>query len=405
MASIKANRDKDGNIISYRWRACIARDEYGRQQFISKTFKLTEELSALTPKKLENTIQRMADEWEDTQKENKRLNIQTISDKEKFSHFVREIWWDDHVEHNKRGKLAQTTIDYYKTITDQILASRQFKEINLKAITPHDINSYINDLRDKGSKPSTIKHHFDALNTILTYAYDMEYIDRNPMKKAKPVVVPEEKVTRLTAEEITECKEALRNTDEYHCLMGYMFLDTGLRRGELTGLKWEDIDWDNKTVNIRRSVIYTNSGTVEKEPKSRKSKREIPLTDEIMDMLKLWRDDQSYRYQDKHDTDTTIYLTDKAYIFGSDVNPYNYVSPQSITQWFDRFSKRNNLPHIYPHMLRHTFGSVAVANTDVTLVSRYMGHADITTTTKKYVELEVDDLRKVSNAISKVNAG
>ena len=136
-----------------------------------------------------------------------------------------------------------------------------------------------------------------------------------------------------------------------------------------------------------------------------------------MEKLKDWRDKQHVRYWKKnwkdiyfdgieHEDVVKIAITDKAYIFGSDINPYEPVSPQSITQWFARFSERYNLPHIHPHMLRHTFGSVAVANTgDVTRVSRYMGHADITTTTKKYVELETDDLRVVSDAISKFNAG
>ena len=92
MASISPYKNKDGVIVSYRFRACVGRDELGKQQFATKTVKLTDREAKLTPKKLEAEMQRQADNWE------KDILAGRVPVKRNtFRYFVEEIWWKNHV--------------------------------------------------------------------------------------------------------------------------------------------------------------------------------------------------------------------------------------------------------------------------------------------------------------------
>jgi len=389
MAIIDPYFSKDtGEIVSYRFRACVGRDEYGKQVWRAVTIPNDESLTKLTPRKLDEELNRRHSNWVKAEKEKFENGVTNIGDTEKFASFVRGYWWNAHVLHNKKGKLSQLTIDFYRIITDQILAAPQFKNRNLKAITVKDIDSYIISLKDKGVAMSTVKHHFDVLRIIFNYAEQKDFIEKNPIRKADPVTIEHKQPSRLTNTDIAAFIKTLNEkADLRHRAMMIVLLEVGLRRGELAGLTWGKVDFDKNTMFIAQNVVYsTSEGLIIKEPKSANSKRVLPMPESVATILKEWKAAQ----------EASAKLLPTSFVFPDFENPYMPINPQSITKWMQRFAERHGLEHINPHKLRHTFGSVKVAaGKPLTAVSRYMGHSTPSVTSKSYVRLDTDDLRSV----------
>jgi len=169
---------------------------------------------------------------------------------------------------------------------------------------------------------------------------------------------------------------------------------TGVRTAELHGLRWSDIDIENKVVHIRRNRLFTQGfGVYEKETKTRTSNRDVPLTDELIKDLiefKEW-----FRIADE-DFDNKL----DEYYFCSNI----YRQPESVSgtqQYLSNFEKRHGLKHVSPHGLRHTYCSVLLAqNVPIQTVSKYMGHADSTVTLEVYSHFIPDTQEKVISALS-----
>lgn len=164
MASITPYKNKDGVIVSYRFRACVGRDELGKQ-FATKTVKITE---GLTPKKLKTEMQRQADKWE-----KEVLDGRVPIKQSTFRHFVEEIWWQNHV---LNGEHKASTIEFYKNITGRIL--ERFGNRDLTTIKSIDIERFLNDLRAEGLSVYTLKHYQNVLRILFKYAEIHDLIER-----------------------------------------------------------------------------------------------------------------------------------------------------------------------------------------------------------------------------------
>ena len=404
MASIKANMNADGKVISYRFRACVGRDENGRQQWITKTQKVTDEYSELTPKKLEKTMQTLADTWQEQEEIRRKEGIINVNDRRKFRTFVLDTFWNGHVLHHKPAPLSATTKGFYNIIIHQLVDAPQFKNKNLSAITTHDIDSYLQSLQDSGMATATQKHHYDVLKIIFRYAVNKDYLLRDPMRKADRVEIVKRPVTRLNAREIEYFHDTIEEhaSTEYQAIM-FLMLYMGLRRSEVCGLRWGDLDMDGKkkNINICNCVVWAGD-TYIKEPKSVASKRKIPMEmKNVYPALLKWRDEtKDHRFNRCIDV--------KSYVFPpSNLQPFEPKNPQCISHWMSRFrakyfanldeSEFPNLRGVYAHELRHTFASVRMGKkgANPALVSRYMGHSSLDITMKAYVELDTDSLRSV----------
>ena len=171
---------------------------------------------------------------------------------------------------------------YYSNIKD-VIGDKIISNVN--AIHCQTI---MNNMADEGYKSSTIYQAKIALFNMLDYAYQNDIILKNPCKAVKyDVGKPSKKKEALTINQQKKfCTAIVGNTYEYQ----YRFLlQTGLRTGELIGLRWSDIDFKNHLLTISRSAEYRYSTGEWRigEPKSKSGYRTIPLTDEAIEILKL----------------------------------------------------------------------------------------------------------------------
>ena len=258
----------------------------------------------------------------------------------------------------------------------------------------------------KGLSPKSLKNIYNMLNSTLEQAVTNEKIIRNPLRGIKLPKIVKKEIRILETDEQTKLQTAARNSPEPQAFGIIFTLSTGVRLGELLGLKQSDLNYQRHSVIVRRTVgrlqrvdengslIKRGAGIktteiVVRSPKSANSQREIPLFDE------LWNELLSYCEKMKAMMDDFgIPYNQDSYVFCNySGNPYD---PRVYEDLFKRTLKAANLERINFHALRHTFATRALeAGMDIKVLSSILGHAQASTTLNLYAHALADH-RKLS---------
>ncbi|HYE08700.1 MAG TPA: tyrosine-type recombinase/integrase, partial [Patescibacteria group bacterium] len=227
--------------------------------------------------------------------------------------------------------------------------------------------------------PKMILHHHRLISKILNTAVEWQVILSNPCNRVKP---PKSK--RIEAKYLDEIEAALllerleNENFQYHTMIK-LLLYTGIRRGELCGLEWKDIDFDNQVMHIRRTSLYLpGKGIFVDDTKSMTSERSIKLPQSAIDILKEFN-----HYQEQQKLEVGDNWIDNDRLFTSwDGQP---IHPHTISGWFRKFIYKNNLPSVSIHSLRHTNATLLIASgVPIKTVSHRLGHAQTSTTANIY---------------------
>lgn len=224
--------------------------------------------------------------------------------------------------------------------------------------------------------PKTQLHYFRCLATIMSSAYKLDIIKENPVSKISAPRVPRKPPQFLNVEETKYILELLKKENLKHQLAINLLLFTGIRRGELIGLTWDNIDWENQEIKIDKNTIYVNKKVYTKEPKTETSKRVININSDLVLLLKKYKAEQDIKrlqLGSLWENNNRIFTQWNGKI----------MHPDSISQWWINFQKRNHLENIVSlHKLRHTFATLLLSNndTDIKTVSELLGHANLGTT-------------------------
>ena len=260
---------------------------------------------------------------------------------------------------------------------------------------------------EKPYAAETIKGYRRILRALFNEAVRYEWIAKNPVCATKVGAEKGNTSLRPVAEKevftVNEARAFLRKLDEdipddemHKKVILKFILLTGVRNGEMCGLKWSDIDFDKKVVHIRRNRLYSKQfGYYEKTPKTKTSVRDIPLTDALIDDLKKYMD--WFRLADE-EFDSRL---DETYLA---VNVYRQpLYPQSIGQWLTFYERKWDMKHVTCHGLRHTYCSLLLAqNVPIQTVSKYLGHSDSTVTLKVYSHFIPDTQGIAVNALNRL---
>ena len=242
----------------------------------------------------------------------------------------------------------------------------------------------------------TILHYHRLIGTILRQATRDQLIPRNIATRdyMKAPRVPRKEAIYLDEKQTADVLRCLENEPIKWKTAVSLLIYTGMRRGELLGLEWKDIDFENNLIHIyRTSQFVANMGLITKDTKNISSERTIALPASAIRLLAEYREycyDMREQIGDYwHSKIKVTYVDgkqetiDNDRIFTADNGlPMN---PDSITGWIRKFIKRHNLPKFTPHSLRHTNASLLIANgVNISTVSKRLGHSNIATTTKIY---------------------
>lgn len=390
-------KEKDGKIIAYKFRACVGRDENGRQVSRATTWQVPENLSMV---RLEKAAQRAAADWEKQARaeyekdlyDPERVKAREVDrTKTDFTRFVLEEWFPICIDNGER---KPKTVSFYHDTTKNIVA--HFQGQIVQKITAPDIQKFLIYLRtEKGFAPQNVHHHYRTLNMIFAYAVRQELIVKNPMDKVDRPKLARKRVDALTQEEAAAFFAALQEQPlDFRCLL-HLLITTGIRRGECIGLKWGDLDEKCGTITIQRNVVYTpQSGVVVGTPKTAASVRVIPIMQSTLSMLLI------LKAQRKRETPGTI-LAD-SFIFPGEAGIFEARDPNAVTRRVKRFMKAHGLPDLSPHDLRHSCATLLLGSgADIKSVQEILGHVNASTTLNFYIRT---DLRQMQAATEKLAA-
>ncbi len=400
MAAIREN-NKNGKTVSFRFTALLDRDSCGRQ---IRRYSTWTPPAGLTPAKAKKAAELAAAHWEqevraEYQKEQAALmqgcdyRLPPEKRKDDFSDFIDNIWFPQQI---LGAGHKSTTNAYYEYIAQDLKS--YFRGSILQSISPLQIQKYLAylrcDCKSRYGTPlsaETIHHHYRVLNMIFAYAEQLELIIRNPMSKVTAPRKERKPVDALSKEQAIQFFHALSACPlDFRCML-LLLLTTGIRRGECIGLKWADLNESASMITIARNVTYTpKSGTLAGTPKTVNSLRTLPIASGTLNSLLALKRQTQRKFPD-------ISL-EGAYIFPSAASSFDPRTPDSVTHRVKRFMKRNGLPDLSPHDLRHSCATLMLAQgADIKSVQEILGHADASTTLNFYVKADLKQMQAATD--------
>ena len=255
----------------------------------------------------------------------------------------------------------------------------------------------------KPLSPKTILEHHRLISAMLQNAVYWQLLPSNPARRVKP---PKTKKPKMEFFNDDECKVLIQSlmelTGSNLKYKAAILLDifSGVRRGELIGLEWSDVDFKNETININKSTQYLpENGIFDKDTKTECSNRIVPIPNYITKTLleyKEWYDEQKDILGDKWINSNKLFIQD-------DGKP---MYPDTIGKWFKPYIEKLGLPIIKFHGIRHTNATLMIANNvDIATVSARLGHASINTTIKYYVHPLEKNMKKAAYVLQDLLIG
>lgn len=364
---------------TYLIRVYCGTDDTGKQIFKSKTFRPSKRNLPYTKlnKEMNDFIKTLECE---AQEEMTNNQFKKTDDPGKMPF---EVFCKEYLK-IKKDALSPNTIPYYTRVINTHLIP-MFGKMRLEEFKVYHIQQYITYLCNMERKDkhvgkvagTTVKRYATVFRSILSLAYKMEYIE-NDISMSRRLHFPPESTAEVEVysfEEIQTILEKLQQEPIHIRAVIETAIFTGCRRAEIVGIKWSDIDFEKKTLHIKRS-IYKLKGekAQEKIPKSKNGIRTITIPERLCDTLLEYK-----KQQDGYKAFFDSSWNDLDYVF-TESNGL-VMNPHTPTKQFQKFLKRHNLRQVKFHGLRHTSATLLLASgCDIKTVSARLGHGDIETT-------------------------
>lgn len=290
---------------------------------------------------------------------------------------VFELWKQNYELTVKESTFVKAMSQY----ENHIIPTFGKKLVNEITIT--DVQAFANANVNKFAK---YRDFVTDVARVLEYAIMLELIDSNPAKK---ITIPkrkddltEKRMNYYTKEELKMFLSCSLKQQPYHIYTFFKLLSaSGCRQGELLGLEWRFVDFENKCIHINQTLARGKNKRLYLEtPKTKHSKRSVSLDDETMATLKRWRkDQQALMLRFGHNT-----LNSNQLVFASQEHN-SFIQLSKPRSWMLQNIKKNNLREITIHGFRHTHATLLLeAGVNPKVISERLGHSTIQITLDLY---------------------
>lgn len=317
--------------------------------------------------------------------------INEHSDIEHATNMLVDAWFEYWIDVKKKTVRPNTVRNYterYNKNIQNVIGRKILTEVK-----PIHCQKIFTNMADEGYRTSTIYQVRVTLFNMLEFAKENDVILSNPCKKSvkSDMGKPSQKKEALTID--TQKKFLEYATGRSYENQYRFILQTGLRTGELVGLKWEDVDFEKKTVKIQRSMEYRHSVGEWRigEPKSKSGYRTIPLTDESIRILIAQKEKNGRIKVIQKEWSDFIFLSRK----GEPVKNSAY-----DTALF-KICEKAGINKFSMHVLRHTFATRCIEGGMMPkTLQKILGHSNIGITMNLYVHITEDEKQKEINKVS-----
>ncbi len=253
-----------------------------------------------------------------------------------------------------RGYIDHHIAPYIGKIPIEKLSTMDLQKLCRKLMDKGRVERIEAEKQPKGLSAKTVRNILQIISSAMDFAVAQKIITENPCKAVELPKVEKQEMQTIPAEQLQAFLTEAKASGVYE--MYYIELSTGLRRGELLGLKWSDIDWNNAVITVRRQVARINGEITEAPLKTKNSYRRVSISPQAIEVLK----------QQKAKTNSE-------YVFPSPTG--GPISPDSVNNMLKRVLARAGIPKVRFHDLRHTFATIALQNgVDIKTVSSILGH-------------------------------
>lgn len=360
----------------------------GKQRSQYKTWEPSENMTA---RQIKKELNRQAVLFEE------ECKLGQITASVKFETFA-EQWFEEYAKHNLRHTSYERMLQLRNRVYPAI------GHMKLDRITARMLQKFVNNLLENGrnektGKPlsrKTVVHHLSFISNVFSYAVRMDMLMDNPCRRVSVPKVESKEKEIYTLKEVEAIFTALEREPLKYRLFIMLAVYSGFRRGEMLGLEWKDIDWDNSVISVRRTSNYTaERGTYTDTTKTKKSQRSSKFPKLIMNLLKEYKAEQESERERLGDKWID---TDRLFVKWNGT-PMNNGTPYF---WFNEFCKRNSFRFCDIHSLRHLHASLLInAGVDMVSVSNDMGHSCVGTTSNIYCHMFQEAKARNCDAITK----
>lgn len=321
------------------------------------------------------------------------LNLSSCRANDIMFHEYMESW----LETEKRFIRETTYYGYKKVVSRHIVPYFKNKNISLIDLSPMHLQEYYNYKLDSGLRPSTVKRHHANIRKALQDALSQNIIPYNAADRTKLPSAKKYHANTYNDQQITELLKISKGTPIESAVILCIYY--GLRRGEVCGLRWSDVDLENRILHIASTRTTAASGEVfQNTAKTKSSIREMPINDVIfkyLTELKAKQQKNKEFLENEYDQSDFVCCWD-------DGEP---LKVSYVSHAFGTLLKKNNLPHIRLHDLRHSCATnLLKKGVDLKIIQEYLGHSTIATTANFYLhpdmEQKKDAIERLSDAFN-----
>ncbi|EEC90576.1 tyrosine-type recombinase/integrase [Holdemanella biformis] len=296
--------------------------------------------------------------------------------KEKTINQITEEWKEE-----KKKYVKKSTYAAY-----QLLIQNHIKPYfgDLYEVNEEKVQQFVFDKLDAGLSEKTIRDIIIVLKMILKFGIKNGYLEYIQIDAKFPSKQEKKELDVLSKADQKKFMEHLRNNFTFKNLGIFICLSTGMRIGEICGLRWCDVDTAEGVIKVRHTLqrIYIIEGETRHTellldtPKTANSVRDIPMSSELLKMLKSLNKVVNENY----------------YVISNDIKP---IEPRTYRNYYKKLCKQLDIPELKFHGLRHSFATRCIeSKADYKTVSVLLGHSNISTTLNLYVHPNKEQKKK-----------
>lgn len=325
----------------------------------------------------------------EVKKKIKRLLEAPILNIRKENIYTLENWMLFYLENYKKNEIKQTTFDSYMGIYRKHIQGSPIGKVKLEKLNSNDLQRFYNSKSNSGLNAKTVKHIYILINSSLNKAVQLRYVSENLNKL---VVLPKSRMYNASVLSIEEVNTIFKEAkdDKLYPLIA-LTLCTGLRKGEIMALTWNNIDFTNRELYVTGNLCRIENGRDNKgrisyeykimEPKTIRSRRTIPLIEKAIEALLIQKQNQEQEkalYSDLYKDNGLVFAQWNG----------DFLKQRVFMDSFHDFLNRYGITNVRFHDLRHTFASLLLESGEsAKVIQELLGHTNISTTMDIYAHI------------------